>query len=370
MGLFTIPSIFGHMKKLFLIIACGLLLVTASRACAERIITDAAGRKVKIPDNVSRLVTTFKPATLMVLCLKGADAFVGLDNSSRHDPLVLAVAPELADLPGVGSKSSGINLETVLSLNPDLVILSYQKTGVQMADRLQNSGCPAVVIAPETFASIKQTLIMVASAIGKPRRADAVIQAMERVLARVGKRVQNLDPGERKTVYYAGPSGFLSTSPSGMLQDRMIHLAGGINAAHGLHGHFKQISPEQLMTWAPESIVISPMSRFQAKTFINRRQFSLLPAVRENEIHVFPSSLSPWDFPSPLSVMGVLWLGNRLYPEQFEDICLLHEINDFHEILFDQSFTKMGGHLNDKIECKDPEHPPQNQNAPNGNPGS
>lgn len=357
------------MKKLFLIIACCLLLATAPIR-AETIITDAAGRKVKIPDNASRLVTTFKPATLMVLCLKGTDAIVGLDNSSRYDPLALAVAPELADLPGVGSKSSGINLETVLSLDPDLVILYDQKTGVQMADRLQDSGCPAMVIAPETFASIKQTLIKLASAIGKPRRADAVIKAMEWVLERVGKRVQNLDPAERKTVYYAGPSGFLSTAPSGMLQDRMIHLAGGANAAHALQGHFKQISPEQLMTWAPDSIIISPMSRLQAKTFINRRQFSLLPAVRENEIHVFPSSLSPWDFPSPLSVLGVLWLGDRLYPEQFEDICLLHEINDFHETLFDQSFTKMGGHLNDKMKRKDPAHPARNQDAPNGTPGS
>jgi len=332
-------------------------------------ISDAAGREVKIPGNVSRLVTTFKPATLMVLCLKGADAIVGLDNSSRHDPLALAVAPELADLPGVGSKSSGINIEAVLSLDPDLVILHYQKTGVRLADRLRDSGCPAVVIAPETFDSIEQTLILLASAMGKPRRADAVIQAMDRVLERVGNRVQNLDPAARKTVYYAGPSGFLSTSPSGMLQDRMIHLAGGVNAAHELQGYFKQISPEQLMAWAPDSIVISPMSRLPAKTFINRKQFSLLPAVRENDIHVFPSNLAPWDFPSPLSALGVMWLGLRLYPRKFEDICLVREVNEFHETLFGQSFRKMGGHLDDKIKRKDPEPHTRNQDAPEGNPG-
>lgn len=123
------------------------------------------------------------------------------------------------------------------------------------------------------------------------------------------------------------------------------------------------------MAWAPDSIIISPIGRLQAKTFISQRLFSLLPAVQENNIHVFPSNLAPWDFPSPLSALGVLWLGYRLYPRQFEDICLIREVNDFHEILFGQSFTKMGGYLNDIIEYKAPEHSTKNQDDPNGKPG-
>lgn len=347
--------------------ACCLLFITASRSAAETTITDAAGRKVEIPATVSRLVTTFKPATLMVLCLNRANAIVGLDNSSRADPLALAVAPELADLPGVGSKSRGINLETILSLDPDLVILPYQQAGVRMADRLGASGCPAMVIAPETFESMDQTLIMLASAMGEPGRADAPIQAMRRVQDLLRKRVQNLTPEKRKTVYYAGPSGFLTTSPAGMLQDRMIHLAGGVNAAHELKGFFKQISPEQLISWAPDSIVISRMSRLQAKSFLSRQQFSLLPAVREKDIHVFPSNLAPWDFPSPLSALGALWLGVRLYPGEFEDISLSREVDHFHKTLFGQSFTEMGGHLDDKLDGSHPEGRVRNQDTANGN---
>jgi len=342
------------MKRAFLLLICVLLLPAAGRLEAGTVVTDAAGRKVEIPDKVTRLVTTFKPATLIVLSLRAEDALVGVDSSSRYDPLSLAVAPELAHLPGVGSKSQDINLETIISLEPDLVILYSQKTGIRLADRLQESGCPAVVIAPERFESIEKTLLMLARALEHEVQADKVIQAMHRVQDLVTDRVHDLQAAERKTVYYAGPSGFLSTAPSGMLQDVIIRRAGGINAASGLHGYFKQVSPEQIMAWAPDSIVLSRMIRPQAKEMLQRERFSLLPAVQNQDIHVFPSTLAPWDFPSPLSALGVLWLGTRLYPERFADISLSQKVDAFHQSLFGQSFTQIGGHLDDDLPGEHP----------------
>jgi iron complex transport system substrate-binding protein len=354
------------MKRVSCFFICFFLLVAAAQLQAETVITDAAGRKVHIPDTVNRLVTTFKPATLLVLSLDGADALVGVDSSSRFDHLNLAVAPELAQTTGVGSKSQDISLETVISLHPDLVILYSQKTGIQLAERLQDSGCPAIVIAPETFDSIEDTLTILGHALNREKQASKVMQAMHRVQDMVRSRVQDLEKEERKIVYYAGPSGFLTTSPSGMLQDVMIHQAGGRNAASGLHGYFKQVSPEQLMAWAPDSIVLSRMIRPRAKQMLTREQCSLLPAVKKNNIHVFPSTLAPWDFPSPLSALGVLWLSTRLYPERFADISLIQEVNAFHQTLFDQTFTQMDGHLDDELPG---EHPVGHTHLPREAPG-
>jgi iron complex transport system substrate-binding protein len=342
------------MKSVSCFCLCCFVLLAAVRLQAGIVITDDADREVEIPDQVNRLVTAFKPATLLVLSLGGADALVGVDSSSRHDPLNLAVAPELKEVVGVGSKSQDISLETVISLKPDLVILYSQKTGIQLADRLQDSGCPAVVIAPETFDSIEKNLMMLGKALDREEQAVRVIQAMHNVQETAHSRVQDLENEERKTAYYAGPSGFLSTAPSGMLQDVMIDRAGGHNAASGLHGYFKQVSPEQLMDWAPDSIILSRMIRPQAKTLLKRKQFSLLPAVKNNNIHVFPSTLAPWDFPSPLSALGVLWLGTRLYPERFADISLMQEVNVFHRTLFGQSFTEMNGYLDDELPGEHP----------------
>ncbi|MGM0760340.1 MAG: ABC transporter substrate-binding protein [Thermodesulfobacteriota bacterium] len=342
------------MKRISCFCLCCFVLLAAAQLQAGIVITDDADREVEIPDQVNRLVTAFKPATLLVLSLGGADALVGVDSSSRHDPLNLAVAPDLKKAVGVGSKSQDISLETVISLKPDLVILYSQKTGIQLAVRLQDSGCPAVVIAPETFDSIEKNLMLLGKALDRQEQAARVVQAMHNVQETVHSRVQDLENEERKIVYYAGPSGFLSTAPSGMLQDVMIDRAGGRNAASGLHGYFKQVSPEQLMDWAPDSIILSRMIRPQAKTLLKRKQFSLLPAVKNNNIHVFPSPLAPWDFPSPLSALGVLWLGTRLYPERFADISLMQEVNAFHRTLFGQSFTEMNGFLDDDLPGEHP----------------
>ncbi len=333
---------------------CVCILFCGSQLKAGTVVKDAANRQVEIPERVDRLVTTFKPATLLVLSLNAADALVGVDSSSRYDPLSLAVAPEMAELTAVGSKAEDLSIETIISLDPDLVILYSQKTGVQLADRLQESGFPAVVIAPETFDSIQKTLAMLGQALGRSPQAEQVQQAMHRMQQQVQSRIQDLEPEERKTVYYAGPSGFLTTSPSGMLQDMIIQRAGGINAASELHGYFKQVSMEQLISWAPNSIIISRMIRPQAKKILKQGQFCLLPAVQDDEVHVFPSTLAPWDFPSPLSSLGVLWLAARLYPERFADISLMQQINDFHRVLFGQSFEAMGGHLDDSLPGKYP----------------
>ncbi|MEZ4549923.1 MAG: hypothetical protein R2860_08605 [Desulfobacterales bacterium] len=73
---------------------------TALAAGDALIVTDAAGRRVAIAEPVKRVVTTFKPATLFMLSLADSGILAGIDSPSRRDPLVLAIAPEAAGLPG------------------------------------------------------------------------------------------------------------------------------------------------------------------------------------------------------------------------------------------------------------------------------
>jgi iron complex transport system substrate-binding protein len=92
-----------NMRKNFILL---FLLAFAWISCpvlpagAAKVIVDAAGRRVEVPQPAKRVVTTFKPATLFVLCLASPDALVGVDTPARRDPLIQAVAPELTELPG------------------------------------------------------------------------------------------------------------------------------------------------------------------------------------------------------------------------------------------------------------------------------
>jgi iron complex transport system substrate-binding protein len=332
-----------------LVMALALACFFSGQAGAEISFSDMAGRRVDLPRPAKRLVTTFKPATLSVLSLGLGHNLVGVDLGSRKDLFQLAVCPELAKVKGVGDKTGGINLESIVEVKPDLVILYAQKDGMAIADRLENLGIPSMVILPEDFDSIKKTLKLVARAVGRPELAQKVGQAMERVTELVADNLGALAPKDRKVVYYAAPLGFFSTATGTMLQDEMISLAGGDNASGMLKGYFKVISPEQLVSWNPYLIACSSRVAPGLEPNLKRPEIAKLEAVRQKRVFIFPCNLAPWDFPSPLSSLGVLWMAKKLYPQRMNQVDLMAEINRFHLDVYGRSFEQIGGKLADRL---------------------
>ncbi|MEZ4549924.1 MAG: ABC transporter substrate-binding protein [Desulfobacterales bacterium] len=133
-----------------------------------------------------------------------------------------------------------------MKIAPDLVILYAHKDGLRMAERLERADIPAIVIEPETFDSMRDTIHILAAATGRQDRAQTVIAAINGILAQVAARVADIPNDERKCVYYGTPRGFLSTAPADMLQDQIISLAGGVNSAAHLQGYLKPSLPKTL----------------------------------------------------------------------------------------------------------------------------
>lgn len=337
------------MRRLFffLLLFCITALSTGPAAAQPVELVDMLGHRVVLPAQVDRIVTTFKPATLTALSLGLGDRLVGLDGNSRYDPLQIKIYPLLQDLPSVGSKSTGLNFESLLAVDPDLVILYSQKDGKELASRLESHGIPCLFVLPETFAGIEESLHLIAQAVGEPERATRVISAMRHATDLAAKYTSDIPEAQRKTVYFSSPKSFLSTAGGDMLQDSIIRKAGGINCAQALSGYFRQISPEQLLLWNPDMLCIAGHARRGACSMLSRSSFSQLDALKTGATYCFPSSLAPWDFPSPLSALGSLWMAKRLYPERMKDVDLLHEIDRFHTQVFGKSFREMDGELED-----------------------
>jgi iron complex transport system substrate-binding protein len=314
-----------------------------------RVITDMAGRPVTINGPVNRLVTTYKPATLCVFCLGLQNKLVGVDTDSKKDRLHQAVYPGVAGVPAVGKKSAGLNLETILSVKPDLVILYAQKDGRALADRLQHLGIPSIIIVPETFDSIKQALEIITRAVGDDERLIPAASRMDEVLDLVKEKLAGPVIEKKKRVYYASPRGLFSTTSGNMLQDEILARAGLVNVSHDLSGYFQEVSPEQLIRWKPDVMVLSQSLGSGLVERLDSPVFQGVPAVADRAVYRFPSTLSPWDFPSPLSVLATLWLAAKAYPDHFDQGQTMKMINQFHRDLFGQSLSDMGGELADNI---------------------
>jgi iron complex transport system substrate-binding protein len=326
-----------------------LVNYTVAWSQENRIITDMAGRRVTLHGEAKRIIPTFKPVTLCILSLGLQNRLVGIDTHSKKDKLTRAVFPGVAQLTGVGTKSTGINLETILSLEPDLVILYAQKDGISLAKRLETMGIPAIIILPESMDKIKQSLEVISRAVGLPHRSSNAINAMDKVLALVESRAQTIPQQERKKAYFASSRSFFNTAAGNMLQDNILSRAGMINVSHDLNGYFQDISPEQFLAWDPDIIFISRNLNNEGIKSIQNPALQKVTALAQHRIHRFPSNLAPWDFPSPLSVLGTLWAACRAYPQYFQDIDFTAYANNFHQELFHKTLVEMGGSLDDSL---------------------
>ncbi len=134
-----------------------------------------------------------------------------------------------------------------------------------------------------------------------------------------------------------------------MLQDDIMSRAGLFNVAHELKGYFQDVSPEQFIAWDPQIVVLSRNLGPQTINRLKDPALQRVHAIRAKQIYRFPSNLVSWDFPSPLSALGTLWLAHKAYPGLFADEDLEKESDWFHQKIFGRTFQELGGSLNDTI---------------------
>jgi iron complex transport system substrate-binding protein len=342
-------SVNTHLRLRTVLLSFLLFLFIASPALAGWTVTDMVGRKVFIPKKAERIVTTFKPSTLSVYCLGLADHLVGVDNECRYEPFTTGVYPPIAEVAGVGTKSTGLNIETIVALKPDLVVMYAQKDGIALADRLVGLGIPTIVILPEDFAKLDQTLLLIGQAAGIEDHARMVVDLCHDIVADVQKRVASIPHNQRKRCYYAGSRGFFSTASGDMLQSEIFVKAGGINVSQAFTGYFKRISPEQFISWNPDFVAVTGSGKKSLTGVLTRKELQGVAAIAHKQVYIFPTDIAPWDFPSPLSTLGVVWCATRLYPDRFSKSELEQRINHFYMTLFGKTLTDLGGSLGDRV---------------------
>ena len=113
------------MKKLIaLTLALAMLLCsTASLAQAYPMtVIDQAGREVTIEQKPTRLVSGYYISSSLLIALGLDDDMVGIEAKAGKRAIYRLSAPELIDLPSVGSAKE-FDLEGCAALEPDLVIL-------------------------------------------------------------------------------------------------------------------------------------------------------------------------------------------------------------------------------------------------------
>jgi iron complex transport system substrate-binding protein len=321
----------------------GLFLLMAAPALG-RSVTDSAGRTVEIPETISRVFAAGPPASTLLYVLAPQD-MIGWVRAPRdaEKPFLLPAVRGLPELGRLTGRGDTMNLERLVAAKPDLVIDfgTINDTYRSLADHIQSqTGIPYLLIDGR-FENTAAALRLVADVLGVKDRGETLAQAAEETFAEVDRVIANVPPEKRPHVYLArGPEG-LESGSRGSINTEIIERVGAINVVEGPRpkGGIVSVSPEQLIAWAPDTIVsLDPGFR---QTASRKAEWKPVPAVATGRIFLAPSL--PFGFidvpPSLNRLIGLTWLLHAFYPDQ-APAKLREQVRSFYHLFYQVDLTE------------------------------
>lgn len=314
-------------------------------APAGRVVTDALGRQVELPNTVETFVALGNtPRMAAYLGLAGRAAGVGGMEAERVTPLTAYayVNREVwKDLPAVGTDASGNTdyyPEVILEAAPDVILCTYTEDIAE--DLEEKTGIPAVAVGQGTLfeEDYEQSLRILGEVCGVPERAEAVIRYIRDCLEDLDKRTAGIPEEEKPSVLSAaatfkGVHGIEGVSLKNPVLDAIhAHNAASGSAPGGASA--AEVDREQILSWDPDYIFCDygGVALVKQDAAENPEYYGQLQAYREGRIFQHPSSTSYFSN-LELSLANCYYIGSVIYPEQFADIDAEAKANEIIQFL-------------------------------------
>lgn len=298
-------------------------------------LTDQAGRAVTLESEPEKIVSGYYISTSALIALGLQDALVGIEAKADKRPIYRLSAPELMDLPNVGSAKE-FDLEGCAALEPDLVILPLKLKDA--AEALEGLGIPVLLVSPENQQELQEMVNLLAHATHQEVRATQLLaftQTQEEFLR------ETLADAQKPTVYLAGNSSLLATAGDAMYQSDMIRLAGGTNAASTITDtYWAEISYEQLLAWNPQYILLASDAGYTVEAVLSDPNLAACDAVVNGHVYQLPDKAEAWDSPVPSGVLGSLWLAALLHPDLVSEETCAETIEGYYATFYGFSYRE------------------------------
>lgn len=299
-------------------------------------LVDQAGREVTIESEPHRLVSSYYITSSLFIALDIDDRMVGIESNPEKRNIYALSAPELLELPCVGSPKD-FDFEACVALEPDLVVLPLRLSDV--ADKLEKLDIDVLLVNPENEAGLITMTELVSTATNTVERGNELIDFIKGVKDLLNESLSDVEP---VTIYLAGNSDFLSTASKGMYQSDMIALAGGINVGAEVDDtYWVEVSYEQVLAWDPEYILLAADAGYDIDSVLNNDSLAICGAVINGNVFKLPSEAEAWDSPVPGTVLGSLWLSSKLYPDKVSEETCNDVIEEFYETFYGFKYSSI-----------------------------
>jgi iron complex transport system substrate-binding protein len=329
-----------------------------------RVITDAAGRKVTIPKQVTRVICSGSGCLRLLTYLGASDLAVGVDSiekrGSQVDLRPYAIThPAYGNRPLIGEFRGQDNPELIAALapRPQVIFKTYPRPGHDPARLEAQTGIPVILLdygdLTDRRKGLNLALRIMGTVLDRSERAEEVIAFFDGQIADLDRRTRDMAPEDRPRCYVGGIAmrgamGFENTAPD--YAPFVFTNTANVAAKSGSSKHGRNtmtVSREQIMAWNPDTMFMDlAMLRLNAAKpgeagIPLNRAYSELRAIREGRVFgLLPQNSYGENFGSVLA--NAYFIGKILYPERFEDIDPKDKADDiYRELLGRHAFSDM-----------------------------
>jgi iron complex transport system substrate-binding protein len=272
-------------------------------AGARRNFTDGLGRAVSITPDPQRVISLAPNLTEILFALGLESRVVGVTSYCDF--------PEAAKAKEKVGDTLRPDLEKIISLKPDLVVVSTSSQLENLTRRLDQLAIPVYVTNPRAVREVAASIRGLGEVTGTSERARGLAAEMESRIDAVERRVRDLP---RPSVLYVLQTGPLITAGRNTFINDLINIAGGKSISGDETADYPQFSRETVVARAPQ-VIVAPSSHgveFVKESDL-RRDFATTPAIRSNRIVWVTPDLV--DRPGPRIVDGLEQLAEGLHHE-------------------------------------------------------
>jgi iron complex transport system substrate-binding protein len=253
-------------------------------------IRDFRGKELHFTRPPERIVCLIESALSGLYMLDAESRVIGVSSNVYQEPLFSWYAALDTRIRGKQLPVPGnwdfVSIESIVALQPDLVILWSQQT--ESISALEERGIPVFGVFINGREDVYREMLMLGQLTGRESRAAELVDDTRKELAAFERRLAPLPAAGRPGVYFMWAQGNLETSGRNSTVNELIQSAGDRNVCAEIPNEHLIVNLERVLSWNPAVILMWYNERKDPADVMADSGWQGIEAVKQKRVHEFP----------------------------------------------------------------------------------
>ncbi len=236
-------------------------------------IYDDLNRKIQFANPPNRIVSLAPSITETLFFLGLGDKVVGVTRYCNFPP----EAQTKTIIGGVIDP----NYEVIVSLKPDLIIMTVEGNTKESFDKLSNLGFKIFVTNPRNFNGIFKTILDIGKICKVEDRATSLVDSLKRELDKIKKN--NVAKAKPKILVLLSLNPIMTAGKNTFINE-IIEKAGGVNIAGNSKQNYPIFNREEILKVNPDIIILTDPKVGKDELLNMFPEWKYIKAINENKI--------------------------------------------------------------------------------------